>query len=148
MKEASTDNNILKEKASDNSVNTTEAHFFYYKVCEEQIGDADENGMRTVFFRLNGQTRAIEVKDKKSGSKKASNAKVSSENHIGAPLQGLLSKIFVKEGDTVKRNTPLFTIEAMKMETTITANKDLKIKDITLKEGTLVESDDLVMEVE
>jgi pyruvate carboxylase len=36
----------------------------------------------------------------------------------------------------------------MKMETTITANKDLKIKDITLKEGTLVESDDLVLEVE
>lgn len=62
--------------------------------------------------------------------------------------QGMLSKIFVKAGQEVKKNTPLFTIEAMKMETTITANKDLKIKDITLKEGTLVESDDLVMEVE
>ncbi len=43
MQEASTDNNILKEEASDNSVNTTEAHLFYYKVCEEQIGDTDEN---------------------------------------------------------------------------------------------------------
>ena len=92
------------------------------------VSDADENGMRTVYFRLNGQTRAIEVKDKNSSSKKASNIKVSADNHIGAPLQGLLSKIFIKEGDSVKRNTPLFTIEAMKMETTITASRDMQIK--------------------
>lgn len=110
------------------------------------VGDADENGMRTVFFRLNGQTRAIEVKDKKSNSKKVSNAKVSNENHIGAPLQGLLSKIFVKEGDSVKRNTPLFTIEAMKMETTITASRDMDVKKIILSERTLVEADDVVIE--
>ena len=111
------------------------------------IGDADENGIRTVFFRLNGQTRAIEVKDKNSGSKKVSNAKANGELHIGAPLQGLLSKIFVKEGDKVKRNTPLFTIEAMKMETTITAPRDMQIKKLVLAERTLVEADDLVMEV-
>jgi pyruvate carboxylase len=86
--------------------------------------------------------------DKKAVVKKISHKKASGETNIGTPLQGMLSKIFVKAGQVVKKNTPLFTIEAMKMETTITANKDLKIKDITLKEGTLVESDDLVMEVE
>ena len=43
MQEASNVNNFLKEEASGNSVNTTEAHFYYYKICEEQIGDADEN---------------------------------------------------------------------------------------------------------
>ncbi len=36
----------------------------------------------------------------------------------------------------------------MKMETTITATRDFKIKSIELSGGTLVESDDLVMEVE
>ena len=41
-----------------------------------------------------------------------------------------------------------FTIEAMKMETTITASRDLTIKQVVLTEGTLVESDDLVLEVE
>jgi len=86
--------------------------------------------------------------DKKAVVKKISHKKAAGETNIGTPLQGMLSKIFVKAGQEVKKNTPLFTIEAMKMETTITANKDLKIKDITLKEGTLVESDDLVMEVE
>ena len=40
----------------------------------------------------------------------------------------------------------MFTIEAMKMETTITAQRELKIKKIYLKEGTLVESEDLVLD--
>ncbi|HNR19102.1 MAG TPA: pyruvate carboxylase [Bacteroidia bacterium] len=111
------------------------------------VGDADENGMRTVYFRLNGQTRTVDVLDKSQKSKKQSHIKASAENHIGAPLQGMLSKIFVKEGDTVKRNTPLFVIEAMKMETTITAPKDMTVKKIYLTEKTLVESDDLVVEV-
>ncbi|HQK97297.1 MAG TPA: pyruvate carboxylase [Bacteroidia bacterium] len=112
------------------------------------VSEADENGHRSVYFRLNGQTRSIDVMDKKAVVKKISHKKAAGETNIGTPLQGMLSKIFVKAGQEVKKNTPLFTIEAMKMETTITANKDLKIKDITLKEGTLVESDDLVMEVE
>ena len=80
--------------------------------------------------------------------KKISHAKASSEKQIGTPLQGLLSKIFVKVGQQVNRNTPLFTIEAMKMETTITASDDFKIKNLVLSEGTLVEADDLVVEVE
>jgi pyruvate carboxylase len=58
---------------------------------------ADENGNRTVFFRLNGQTRSIEVKDKKAKVEKVSNKKAATENQIGSPLQGRLTKIFVKE---------------------------------------------------
>jgi pyruvate carboxylase len=34
----------------------------------------------------------------------------------------------------------------MKMETTITAQKELKVKRIHLKEGNMVESDDLILE--
>ncbi|MFN3940336.1 MAG: biotin/lipoyl-containing protein, partial [Chitinophagales bacterium] len=108
----------------------------------------DESGYRSVFFRLNGQTRVIECLDKKSEIKKATNKKVSSEKEIGAPLQGMLSKIFVKEGDAVKKNQPLFTIEAMKMETTITATKDGKITRIVLSERTMVEAEDVVLELE
>ena len=112
------------------------------------VGDPDENGHRAVYFRLNGQTRAIDVADRKATVKKISHAKASGEKQIGTPLQGMLSKIFVKPGQVVKKNTPLFTIEAMKMETTITAMADLKIRNITLPEGTLVESEDLVVETE
>src|SRR4030095_13275457 len=44
------------------------------------IGDADEGGMRTVYFRLNGQTRTIEVADKKLSVKRVSHQKASGEN--------------------------------------------------------------------
>ena len=111
------------------------------------VGDVDENGNRSVFFRLNGQTRSVEVKDKKASVVKVSHAKAKDENQIGTPLQGMLSKLFVKEGQKISKNTPMFTIEAMKMETTITASKDLTVQKIILKEGTLVEADDLVLEI-
>ncbi len=45
------------------------------------------------------------------------------KKQIGAPLQGALSNIQVKSGEKVEKNQPLFVIEAMKMETTITANQ-------------------------
>ncbi|MBL0105108.1 MAG: pyruvate carboxylase [Bacteroidetes bacterium] len=105
----------------------------------------DENGNRTVFFRLNGQTRSVDVKDLKANVVKISHAKASGDKQIGAPLQGRLAKVFVKAGDTVKKNTPLFTIEAMKMETTITAVADMKVEKIVLAEATMVETDDLVV---
>jgi pyruvate carboxylase len=107
----------------------------------------DEDGQRTVYFRLNGQTRSIEVVDKKALIKKILHTKAKGEKQIGAPLQGRLSKIFVKPDQEVKKNAPLFTIEAMKMETTITATTDAVIQNILLKEGTMVEADDLVIEM-
>jgi len=110
------------------------------------VSDADEEGNRSVYFKLNGQTRSIEVKDRSALSTKKSNRKTSGEQQIGTPLQGLLSKIFVKPGAEVRKNTPLFMIEAMKMETTITATGDMKITQIHLPELTLVEADDLVIE--
>jgi len=109
---------------------------------------SDEDGNRTVFFRLNGQTRSIEVVDQKAGFRRISNAKASGESQIGAPLQGRISKVFVKSGDQVNRNAPLFVIEAMKMETTITASRDMQIKKVVLPESSMVEAEDLVVEVE
>jgi pyruvate carboxylase len=109
--------------------------------------DADENGIRSVYFKLNGQTRTIEVKDLSVKAVKQSHRKASGEKEVGTPLQGLLSKIFVKAGEEVKKNQPLFTIEAMKMESTITANTAGKINKLHLPEGTLVESEDLVVEL-
>ena len=65
--------------------------------------------------------------------------------HVGAPLQGMLSKIFVKKGQLVKKNEPLFVIEAMKMETTVTASNDVEVKNVSLKEGVRVYADDLIV---
>ncbi|HAS46167.1 MAG TPA: pyruvate carboxylase [Microscillaceae bacterium] len=111
--------------------------------------NVDEEGYREVSFALNGQTRIIKVRDLKQEVKKVSNQKADTnqENEIGAPLQGKLASILVKAGDEVTENTPLFVIEAMKMETTITANKTAKVKQVILETG-MVEQDDLVVILE
>ncbi len=106
-----------------------------------------EDGKKTVYFRLNGQTRAIDVQDKSYTSSKPVNKKVASDNEIGSPLQGRLSKILVKAGDTVSKNTPLFAIEAMKMESTVLAPREGSIGKIVLQEGSMVEQDDVVVEM-
>ena len=110
--------------------------------------EPNENGFRSVFFKLNGQTRSIDVRDLKAKSEVVVNKKVEKNKDIGAPLQGSLSKILVEEGDEVQLNTPLFVIEAMKMESTITSPMKGKVKKIHLKEKTLVEQDDLIVELE
>lgn len=113
------------------------------------IGPANEKGIRTVFFKVNGQTRNVDVLDRSLEVKEVKNTKVDASDplQVGAPLQGLLSKVFVKKGATVKKNEPLFVIEAMKMETTITATEAAKVGKIELKEGTMVNTDDLVLQL-
>lgn len=113
------------------------------------IGPVDEHGKRTVFFKLNGQTRNVDVLDKSMKVVTRENKKVDKANdkQIGAPLQGMLSKLLVNKGDAVKKNQPLFVIEAMKMETIITAPQDSSVQSIELNTGTLVNTHDLVMEL-
>lgn len=108
----------------------------------------NEDGMCNVYFEMNGQARVIEIKDTSFKSTKIAHRKVDSENHIGAPLQGRLADIAVKEGDTVKENDQLFVIEAMKMETSISAPRAGKVKKIYLQAADMVEQDDLVIELE
>ena len=114
------------------------------------VTEANDDGEKTVFFKVNGQTRSTDIKDNNITVEKIVHQKVDKENEkeVGAPLQGSLSSILVKEGDTVEKNQGLFVIEAMKMGTTICANADGKIKKIHLSEATMVNSDDLVVEME
>jgi pyruvate carboxylase len=141
----------------------THAFFFGLKAGEEilvqidegktlliklvSVADVDENGIRAVYFEHNGQTRRIRVIDNSQRSLMKSNAKATAQNHIGSPLQGKISQIKVKEGDKVAINTPLFVIEAMKMESIITATQEATIQKIHLGVGSIVEQGDLVIEL-
>lgn len=107
---------------------------------------ADEDGIRNVTFELNGQMRSVKIKDETILVDKISHRKALESNEVGAPLQGSLSQLLVKEGDVVAINTPLFVIEAMKMESTITAPVAGTIHKIHLPPKTLVAQDDLIIE--
>jgi pyruvate carboxylase len=92
----------------------------------------------------------VQVKDESIKVDKVEHIKAdkNNSNEIGAPLQGMLSTVLVKKGEKVTKNQPLFIIEAMKMETTITAIEDATIKKIVIKSGVMVNSDDLILTLE
>jgi pyruvate carboxylase len=116
----------------------------------DSVGNPNSDGIVTVYFKLNGQGRSVGIKDNSIKVEKVEHLKADKADNkqIGAPLQGMLSSILVKRGEEVKKNQPLFIIEAMKMETTITAHEDATVKKIVLKSGIMVNADDLVMALE
>jgi pyruvate carboxylase len=115
----------------------------------DSVSKPNSVGIVTVYFKVNGQGRTVKVKDESIKVVTVQNTKADKNNasQIGAPLQGLLSTVLVKKGDAIVKNQPLFIIEAMKMETTITATENAVINKVFLKEGTMVNSDDLVVEL-
>lgn len=113
-----------------------------------EMSEPDDDGIRTVFLKLNGQNRNIEVKDESVESKRVKRPKASSPHEIGAPLQGKLSRFLVGEGDHVEKQDPVFVFEAMKMESTVTAPDAGRIKKLHLEEGTMLDQGDLVVEMD
>ncbi|MGI9552470.1 MAG: pyruvate carboxylase [Aurantibacter sp.] len=110
-------------------------------------GKPDKDGNVNLQFKVNGQSRNVLVKDSSVQVEKIENIKTDPEKpkQIGAPLQGLLSNVLVKKGDRIKKNQALFVIEAMKMETTVTATEAGVVDKIQLAGGSLVNSEDLVL---
>lgn len=87
----------------------------------ETISEADEKGMRTVVVKLNGQSRPITVRDRsiESTVKAAEKADGAVPGQIAAPFAGAVS-VTVAVGDVVEAGATIATIEAMKMEASIT----------------------------
>lgn len=113
----------------------------------QYISAPDEEGKRMVTFAVNGQSRRIQVQDKNAKVEKISNQKIDAHDpkQVGSPLQGKLAKVLVEVGQEVEENSPLFVIEAMKMETTITATQKATVKTVVLNEGVMLEKDDWVI---
>jgi len=111
------------------------------------VGETDEQGMVTVFFELNGQPRRIKVPDRVYGARTVTRPKVrpGNVNQIGAPMPGVISDVVVKVGDRVKAGTMLMSIEAMKMETALHADKDVTIKDVLVRQGDQIDAKDLLV---
>jgi len=72
---------------------------------------------------------------------------VASASAIAAPLPGLILKIHVKPGDTVKAGQHLVVMEAMKMENEVQAPADGTVKSVMVKEGDSVNEGDILIEM-
>ena len=115
----------------------------------DEIGEADVEGNRTLFFNLNGQRREIVVKDASIKSAVQTKRKVEPTNReqIGATMTGSVLKVLVKKGDHVEKGQPLLITEAMKMETSIDARFAGEVSHLYVEEGESISSGDLLIEV-
>lgn len=112
------------------------------------IGEPDRDGQVTVFFELNGQPRRVRVEDRRFGgntSRTRQKAEPGNVTHVGAPIPGLVSTISVSEGQEVRAGDLLVTLEAMKMETAIHADRAGLIGEILVKVGDQIEAKDLLL---
>ncbi|WP_370515053.1 DUF2118 domain-containing protein [Erythrobacter sp. THAF29] len=67
---------------------------------------------------------------------------------IICPMPGMLVKLHVEEGEEVQPGQPLATVEAMKMENILRAEKEGKIATINAEEGESLAVDAVILELE
>ncbi len=112
----------------------------------QAISEPDERGIRTVMCTLNGQLRPLNVRDRAVASDVPAQEKAdtSKPGHVAAPFQGAVT-VAVEEGATVAAGDTVATIEAMKMEASITAPVAGKVERIAIQSTQQVEGGDLVL---
>ena len=111
------------------------------------LGDHNDDGTINVQFELNGMRREVAVRDPNASEKtrQVVQADESDPRQVGASIPGMVSKLHVQPGDTVEENQVLMTIEAMKMETAVTARTAGKVREIRVKEGQAVKAKELLI---
>jgi pyruvate carboxylase len=113
------------------------------------VGEPHADGKRNVFFELNGQARVVEVADRSLASavREAPMADPNDPNQVAAPLPGLVVGVAVVAGDPVRKGQKLLSIEAMKMETTLYAERPGRIAEVLAHVGQQVKTGELLIKM-
>jgi pyruvate carboxylase len=111
------------------------------------VSEPHEDGMRTVFFELNGQPRSVRVADRRRVAQRPQPRKVEAGNacHVGAPMPGVVTLVSIAPGAHVARGEVLLTLEAMKMETAVRAEVAGEVAELLVRPGQAVEAKDLLV---
>ncbi|HEY3939726.1 MAG TPA: pyruvate carboxylase [Bryobacteraceae bacterium] len=114
------------------------------------VGEPRADGMRTVFFELNGQPREVEIRDKASKQETGARRKAdpTKPGEVGAPIPGAVTLLHVEKGEHVSKGDRLLVLEAMKMQTTIYAAIGGTVKEIVVKSRDAVDAHDLLLVIE
>jgi len=112
----------------------------------QAISEPDERGYRTVMCLINGQLRPISVRDRTVAAEvpAAEKADAANPQHVAAPFQGVVT-VQVAVGDSVEAGDTVATIEAMKMEASITAATSGTVSRVALPGTQAVEGGDLIL---
>jgi len=109
----------------------------------------DAQGRAEVFFELNGQPRTVRVAKAGQPAALASRTKADAQNpcQLGSPMAGTVVTVLVRLGERVVKGTALLSVEAMKMETLLTASRSATVYALHVGVGDSVLANDLVLEL-
>ncbi len=112
----------------------------------QAVSEADERGIRTVMCTINGQLRPVNVRDRSvaADAPTQERADPSEPGHVAAPFDGVVTPVVTK-GDAVEAGATVATIEAMKMEASITAPVAGTVERLAISGTQAVDGGDLVV---
>ena len=118
------------------------------EILLQTVSGTHDDGEVRVFFELNGQPRVVRVPDRRVKAETTARPKAEqgNTNHVGAPMPGVVANIVVSPGAKVSQGDLLLSIEAMKMETGIHAERDATIKAVHVQPGGQIDAKDLLVE--
>ncbi len=105
------------------------------------------NGEGIEVFTSNGIVRmeVLSDRDLLLRSLESTDSARHSHSEIKAPMPGLVVKVFVAEGEKVKKGAKLIILEAMKMENEIRTAADSEVAELLVHEGQIVEKDQTIL---
>ncbi|PWB40912.1 MAG: pyruvate carboxylase [Rhodocyclales bacterium] len=116
-------------------------------VSQQGMSGPDEEGHVKVSFELNGQPRTARIpKAGMAALKQHPRAEEGNVRHVGAPMPGTVVTVAVQAGQKVGKGDPLVSIEAMKMESMLAAERDGVVAAIHVRPGEAVNAKDLLLE--
>ena len=153
----------FQRKYTDVSMVPTDVMFYGLKVGEETeveiekgktlfirlvaVSEPNDQGVRTLFFDLNGHPREMQVHDRRSGRESKARPKADRDNlhHLGSPMPGTVIEVKTQPGAETREQQTLIVIEAMKMEMALPSPLKGVVKEICVKAGDRVDTGDLLL---
>ncbi len=161
-----TDYAEMERKYGDVSILPTHIFFYGLQSGEETVlsfednrqaivhylatSEPDEEGMRRVFFELNGQPQTVIVRDNNLSYEVHQNEKADPADpaHLAAPMPGLVVAVEVSTGERIRQGDTVVALEAMKMQSAIPAEKSGIIKRVVVSPDHVVDTGDLLVVIE
>ncbi|WP_143310621.1 biotin/lipoyl-containing protein [Chitinophaga vietnamensis] len=106
---------------------------------------------KTVVLQINQQQYEVAIEepiDQLLASMGIKDAMAKKVNDIKAPMPGLVLKVLVSPGQTIRKGDPVLILEAMKMENVFKASADAVVKEVKVTERTAVEKGEVLIVLE
>ena len=112
------------------------------------VGDVDDTGHRRVHLWANGQPWALRVLDTSAAQTRVARPRSDPGNdgHVGASVPGVITML-MSTGDLVTAGDRIAVIEAMKMESVVTAPRAGTIRATHAASGDQIDAGELVAEI-